>query len=258
MNIFAGPELTLEDGVVYVPAPGSTDVPSYVNDAMASQDDPSLSVGGDAEILVFSAVGCPHCPMAVKAAVQVAKSSDSVRVTIVDAQGNPDAAAMFGVKSVPFSLLDRELSWVGVIPAGEVASKILARESEGYQDTVFESMLESGRFGQVKERLGTREGMGQFGVLWKRSTTSSRIGMMMVVEEVLEEDPLALDELSSLITDAAKSDDAALRGDTADLLGQIGHPSARPALESLLSDPNPDVAEIAEEGLEAIRDRESA
>jgi HEAT repeat protein len=45
-----------------------------------------------------------------------------------------------------------------------------------------------------------------------------------------------------------------LRGDTADLLGQIGHPSAREALKSLLKDPNPDVAEIAKEALEALRD----
>ena len=38
-------------------------------------------------------------------------------------------------------------------------------------------------------------------------------------------------------------------------MGQIGHESAKPVLEELLKDSNPDVAEIAEEALEAIGDR---
>jgi HEAT repeat protein len=62
--------------------------------------------------------------------------------------------------------------------------------------------------------------------------------------------------MDSLVPDlipATKSEDAALRGDTADLLGQIGHPSTKEALESLLKDPNPDVIEIAEEALESIK-----
>jgi HEAT repeat protein len=51
------------------------------------------------------------------------------------------------------------------------------------------------------------------------------------------------------------ADDAALRGDTADLLGQIGHADAIEALTALTKDPNPDVAEIAAESLEAIQER---
>ena len=38
-------------------------------------------------------------------------------------------------------------------------------------------------------------------------------------------------------------------GDTADLLGQIGHPDARPVLERLSRDPNEEVAEAAADAL---------
>ena len=48
------------------------------------------------------------------------------------------------------------------------------------------------------------------------------------------------------------AEDDALRGDTADLLGQIGHPGARKPLQALLHDPNPDIVEIAEEALEGL------
>jgi HEAT repeat protein len=46
--------------------------------------------------------------------------------------------------------------------------------------------------------------------------------------------------------------DPSRRGDTADLLGRIGHPDARPILEALMSDSNPEVAEAAEEALEEL------
>ena len=51
------------------------------------------------------------------------------------------------------------------------------------------------------------------------------------------------------------AEDPVLRGDTADLLGRIGHRAARNPLRTLLEDPNPDVAEIASEALEEIEAR---
>ena len=54
------------------------------------------------------------------------------------------------------------------------------------------------------------------------------------------------------------AEDAALRGDTADLIGQTGSETARPALEKLLTDPNPDVVEIAEEALDGLQDLEGS
>ena len=53
------------------------------------------------------------------------------------------------------------------------------------------------------------------------------------------------------------SEDPVLRGDTADLLGRIGHRAATDALRALLDDPNPHVAEIASEALEEIDDRDA-
>ena len=70
-----------------------------------------------------------------------------------------------------------------------------------------------------------------------------------VAEEVLERRPSALNDVVKDLGKSAESEDAALRGDTADLLGQIGHPSGALFLEKLLQDPNPDVVEIAEEAL---------
>jgi HEAT repeat protein len=84
---------------------------------------------------------------------------------------------------------------------------------------------------------------------------SLRMGLMLLVEEVLEADSTALDGVVAELLPALDAEDAGLRGDTADLLGQIGHASAVPALEALRNDPNPDVAEIVMEALDLIGQR---
>ena len=93
-------------------------------------------------------------------------------------------------------------------------------------------------------------------LVWRMSATSLRLGLMLAAELALEQDPGALDDITPDLLRLLETEDAALRGDTADLLGRIGHPSAEPALRRLLADENPDVAEIAEEALEALAERE--
>jgi HEAT repeat protein len=87
---------------------------------------------------------------------------------------------------------------------------------------------------------------------------SLRMGLLMLVEEVLEADDTALDAIVGKLLPALHAEDAGLRGDTADLLGQIGHASAVPTLEALLNDPNPDVVEIVTEALEQIGQKDES
>jgi HEAT repeat protein len=79
---------------------------------------------------------------------------------------------------------------------------------------------------------------------------------MMAAEEALEENEEALDRIATNLLPLLGMEDAALRGDTADLLGRIGLSLAVDSLKALLKDPNPDVAEIAEEAIEEIQGSE--
>ena len=79
---------------------------------------------------------------------------------------------------------------------------------------------------------------------------------MLAVETGLEGDQAALDGLVPGLLPILGTEDPVLRGDTADLLGRIGHRAATDGLRALLDDPNPDVAEIASEALEEIETRD--
>jgi hypothetical protein len=211
--------------------------------------------GVEAQIVVFVAPACPHCPRAVSSAIEVALANSGVSVTVVDAQQFPERAARHAVKSVPLTLIDGELRLTGVVDASSIAEQLLNRDGEEYRARVLRSLIEEGLIERAARMIVTPEGSGAFASEWATSTTSSRMGLMLAAAEALSLDATALDDRVETLSRQLGADDAALRGDTADLLGQIGHPSAEPRLLRLLDDSNPDVAEIASEALEQVRSR---
>jgi glutaredoxin len=204
-----------------------------------------------AELLVFVASSCPHCPDAVRAARAIAFASCGVMVTvtIVDAQRFEELAARHHVLSAPTTVLDGELCRSGVIPAEELALWILERGSAQHDFRVLRSQLESGRLDEATEAIVSGSATPHFVALWEESATSTRIGLMLLAEKALARSPEALTPGVPQLIALLSSTDSAMRGDTADLLGQIDDPSAHPALRELLDDPDPDVAEIAAEAL---------
>ncbi len=208
---------------------------------LAGLDDP-------VELLVFVAPACPHCPNAVRVALAAARASSKVRVHVIDVQRHPELAARFRVTAVPVTVVDRGVALTGVRAGDDLVRRIEARADPG---ALFASWVESGRLDEAAELL-TRD-PAPMASAWRSSTTSTRIGLMLVAEKALERDPRSLDAVAGDLAAGTRSDDTALRGDTADLLGQIGAPVARPALAALLDDPSPDVVEIAADALDSLR-----
>jgi len=208
-----------------------------------------------AELLVFVGASCPHCPGAARSANRLALATPLVTVSIVDVQAHAELAERFNVRSVPLTVLDGDLAVTGVVRPAELVDKILSRDDDGHGQGVLLSLVEQGRFDDVAARMRSGPGAAHFVTSWKNSDTSLRIGLMMAAEEALEAGHEVLDHLVADLVPILGAEDATLRGDTADLLGRIGHPAAKDALESLQGDPNPDVAEIASEALEEIGDR---
>jgi hypothetical protein len=172
----------------------------------------------------------------------------------VDAQQEKELAMQYEISSVPTTIVDDELIMVGVIPAGELAWRLLEREGPEAEKVVFKALVESGRIADASERLSDGRATEAFLDLWSTSTLESRMGLFLVAEEALQWNPDSLMDLGLLLIDGMKGDgpitqDPSRVGDTADLLGQIGHPDARPILEKLAQDPNEEVAEAAVDAL---------
>jgi thiol-disulfide isomerase/thioredoxin len=212
----------------------------------------------ETELLLFIGPGCPSCPHQVRSVATLALASEKVSVEIVDATREPELAAQYDIRSVPTTVVDDELIMVGVIPAGEMAWRILEREGPEAEKVVFAALVESERFADAGERLSDGRATQAFVELWSRSTLESRMGLFLVAEEALDWNPEGLDALVPLLIEGLEGDgpisqDPTRIGDTADLLGQIGHPDARGILENLIRDPNEEVAEAAADALAELR-----
>ncbi len=204
-----------------------------------------------ARLFVFVSATCPHCPQAVRSALKLSLVSYQVQSVIIDAERYQRLARRFSVRSVPTTVIDEGWSAVGVMPPEELCRHILERKRPDYSDRVFDSLLDAGRLEEAAERVAGGE-LNMFARAWERASFTRRMGLMLVAERLLRQEPRSLDSVVEKLIQLLQSADSSRRGDTADLLGRIGHPAALPSLQALLADPNPDVAEVARQALEEI------
>ncbi len=210
-----------------------------------------------AELLVFVAAACPHCPAAVRNALALAIASPLVTITVVDAAAHADLAGKHRVRSVPMTVIDGELLIAGVTQAQRLAELLLQRGTDHHEQETLAGLLAVGGLAEVGERLrSSRQAQTAFARLWAESTLETRMALTLAAELALEAAPDGLDDLVHDLVPSLSSEVVALRGDTVDLLASIAHPGAGEAVAALLNDVDPDVAEAAGEALARMQQRQ--
>lgn len=213
----------------------------------------------ETEILLFMGAHCTVCPHQLRSVATVALASPNVVLEVVETSHDPELAARYEVRSVPTTVVDDELIMVGVVPPDELALRLVERQSPDHARRVFAATLRSGRVSAAAERLSDGRGTEAFLELWERSGVEEggmeqrQILLRTAAESVLY-DPAGLTPLTSRLLSGLEEGgpltlDDDLRADTAELLGYIGDPSARPVLERLSDDPDRFVAKAARDAL---------
>ena len=206
------------------------------------------------EILVFIASTCPHCPQAVRAAHLMSLNSKKITTAVIDVQRFPEFTDTFKIRSVPMIVIDRAMMINEAIAPVKLAELVLSRDSDDFQKKALLSLVAFGNIDKaLKMLLDLSNGSDIFLFAWKKSIMSQRMGLMLMAEEALEKDAAVFNGIVSGLCDVLKMKDVTLRGDTADLLGQIGHTVAIEPLKALLNDANEDVVEIASEALKGLK-----
>jgi hypothetical protein len=209
------------------------------------------------QLMVLMAEACPHCPQAVKAALTLAVSNPLLSLTIVDAVQFYDLAERFKVKSTPTVIINEGFTSVGQITTTQLIDQVLKAGEGGSFTAILESMIKTGRAEDAAELLCRENRPDAILPIYLAKEFSLRMGALVTMDEALENNPRILDPLVDDLVLLLSQDDVALRGDTAELLGKIGDPSAIPALKKAAEDPDPDVREAAEEALEALEKKKN-
>ena len=214
---------------------------------------PVAPVDGLVALDVFISPECPNCPRSVRAAVELAAGNQQAVVRVIDVTALPDLAAAVGVRSVPTIVSGDGLTLVGAIDFPDLVKKIESVRGGDGDGVVFLSLVDAGRFAEAAKLLSSQNGRRAFIKRWGSSSLEGRIGLALTADEALAGSADTLDEMVAELLPLLASEIAPLRGDTADLLGRIGHPGARQALEGLLDDDDEDVAEVAADSLGDLR-----
>ncbi|MEW6532640.1 MAG: HEAT repeat domain-containing protein [Thermodesulfobacteriota bacterium] len=210
-------------------------------------------VASPVRVLVLMAAACPHCPGVVRKILSASVRQPLITTCIVDAVEFNDLAEQYRVKSTPTIIVNEGATLVGALSEAQIVDAITRASQGGSLTDVVETMIAAGRADDAAELICREKDPGSILPLYRSQEFAVRMGALVTFEAALELDARSLDpivgELITLLSDA----DVGLRGDTAELLGKIGDPSAIPALKKATQDPDPDVREAAEEALEAFQ-----
>lgn len=214
-------------------------------------------LGGDGtprELLLFVSEHCTNCPAGVRTVNGLAVELPRLSVHVLEALVHTELAEMHAVKSVPTLLVDGALRYVGEMDRERLHAVLASEDPRTLRQEQTRQHIQGGRAKEAGAWIA--EGGDPTFLLGdlRTSTFQSRVGLLLALEEALELRPECLDPLVTPMLALLEAEDAGLRGDVADLLGKIGRPEALQPLERLGEDPNPDVAEAAQDAVEAIRE----
>lgn len=205
-------------------------------------------------VKVYVTPFCPHCPHVVSLLLGLAAASEKVRVTVIDGELFPDAAAKDRVSAAPTVILDDQFRWTGSVDAAELATLMLDRDPSSLGADALRSMIEEGNAEQVALMMRRRGKIfDAFVDLLGHPRWSVRLGAMVAFESLVEADgELAKGIVEPLTALFTKVDDM-VRGDLLHVLGESGSHAALPFLARVADgDDDEEVQEAAREAIEKL------
>ena len=237
--------------VSYLALPAGLELPPFVELLLQldqlGQPPPSASSPLLGRLLLLTAPTCPRCPTAVAVCNQLAAGSPGLELSVVDALRFPELAA--GCRSVPTLIIDERRALVGPLRLEQLRAVLEQRGGPGELNVDLSSLVQAGRFSDAARLLDEAGGQVAFAQLFAEAPLSDRVGLLLLAEQILADQPGGLDGALPQLLRMQSSGDPTRRGDLADLLGRIGSPAARQALHAMLQDQHPEVREAAREAL---------
>lgn len=260
-----GPAIEISSGIQYQAIPTENELEPFLEALVYAGGQPPVvsqavkeqlkDIQLPAIVKLYVAPQCKFCPGVVRQLLPLPVINSNIRLTIVDCTQFPDAMEANKIKSVPTIILDDRFRWTGQIDLNEIISMMKDQDPGALSAASLEMMIADGNAGQL---AGMMIDAGQlfpafFEVLTHYSTFV-RLGAMMAMEELIEEKPaLAVGAITPLWERFSAASES-VQGDILYILGEIGHPDARIAVDSVLGgDYSAEVKEAAEEALEKIK-----
>ncbi len=212
-----------------------------------------------AEVKVFVASACPHCPEVVRRISPLAFHPPWIPISIVDGVLFPELSNPFGIRAVPTVILDDRFRWTGSIDMNDFLESLLHRDGARLPASALKTLLKEGQADRLAEMMLERgEIFPAFTDLLTHPEWSVRLGAVVVVEELVEKNPGLARSILPSLWERFSTADTTVKGDILYLTGLAGSIEEwGDRLRTLLSSDLPeDLREGAREALDGWRLRD--
>jgi thioredoxin-like negative regulator of GroEL len=196
---------------------------------------------------------CPHCRDMKTVLKQLRDEKILGRLDIVDITGRPDLARSLGVRSVPWLQLG-EMVFEGAHTSGELTKWASTASRDDALTEYFRSILNQGQLALAQRMIaGKPERIAALLPLVGDADTemSVRIGIAAIFEA--RRGTPELGTISDKLADLCRHPSPTVRADACHLLVQAASPAHAETLRRMLTDNDPQVRDIASDGLDELK-----
>ena len=260
------PQILIGNGLRYQAVPSGHELQPFLEALIAFSSD-SVDAAESVQALLkkeklpatltlFIAPQCTFCPAAVRQLSPLPLLDDKIRLTIIDGNLFSETAEPHKIQAVPTLLLDEQFRWTGAVPLEEIINTINTRDPASLGAESLKNIVTEGQAGQLAAMmLESKQIFPAFNDLLIHPTWQVRLGAMVVMEEIADENPaLASEVIDFLWTEFHQSSDQ-VKGDILYLFGEIKNQRAVPWLQEVLAGKyDEEVKEAAGEALEKFNE----
>jgi glutaredoxin len=209
-----------------------------------------------ADLRLYIAEGCPHCHRVLSTLLPLPFINRKIRLRIFDPLFFPNLAEKDAVRSVPTIILDQDFRWTGAaIELPELARVITSRDPRMLSTGSLDMLLKEGDAQRLVEMFQKNAIIyPAFIELLTHPTWSTRLGAMVVMETLIESDPIVAAQIQSPIWAEFETVADTVKGDLLYIIGELGLKEDIARLKAISDGKySSDVKEAANEALAKMR-----
>jgi len=207
-----------------------------------------------ATLTLFIAPQCTFCPAVVRQLSPLPLMDDKIRLTIIDGTLFPEIAEPHKIQAVPTLLLDEQFRWTGSVPLKEIINTINSRDPASLGAESLENIIKDGQASHLAAMmLDDKKIFPAFYDLLIHPKWPVRLGAMVVMEEIADQNPALASEVIDFLWDRFHQLPDQIKGDILYMFGEIKDRRAVSWLEEVLGgEYDEEVKEAAREAIEKM------
>jgi thiol-disulfide isomerase/thioredoxin len=256
------PKIQINENFHFHSIPEGTEIQPFISALSYKSNPPGISLEYEGidklpslNLLLFVSPHCPNCPSVIQKILPMVWLNPSIDLTVIDVGLFPEEAETRGIQSVP-TLIYKDFQWTGPVKISEIMN-VIQNSPDQWDIVSLERMLSEGKAVQLAQTiLDNGQFVRHFDQLIAHDLLSVRLGAMVCVEYIAEENRSLAQELCDTIWQVMSSVNTQVQGDLIYLIGICGTEKDKLKLIDMATQANDeDIKESINEAIETIQEQ---